>query len=283
MPHMWPAASGSRLAWAPVATKSEDLHPLRPPGTAFAPLRAVAGLRQRLARALVQRGRLRLARELLRGRGLEIGALHAPFPLPPGASAVYVDRMPVEQLRAHYPELGDAPLAPVDVVDDAETLASFEPESQDFLVASHLLEHCEDPIGALLRWLRVVRPGGIVLLAVPDRRFTFDRDRAPTALAHLVRDHDDGPEASRAEHYLDWVRAVEGRSGDDARERAEALRRARYSIHFHVWDHDALAELLEHCLGLPGAPAARLRLRRNRSENLAVLHRLPAHTGGRSR
>jgi len=254
------------------------LHPSQPPEATLTWRRALIGLRRRLALALIQRGRRRLAWEVLRGRGVEIGALHSPFPLPPEAAAVYVDRMPVAQLRLHYAELGDAPLVPVDVVDDAETLATFASASQDFLIASHLLEHCEDPIGALLTWLRVVRPGGVVVLAVPDRRFTFDRDRPPTALSHVVRDHRDGPQGSREEHYLEWARAVEGRTGDDARARAEELRRARYSIHYHVWDHDALAELLEHCQRLPGAPAARPSLRRNRSENLAVLRRLPSHT-----
>jgi SAM-dependent methyltransferase len=234
----------------------------------------IAGLRRRVALALVQRGRRRLARAVLRGRGVEIGALHSPFPLPPGASAVYVDRLPADQLRLHYAELGDAPLVPVDIVDDAETLATIPAASQDFVIASHLLEHCEDPIGAVLNWLRVVRPGGVVVLAVPDRRHSFDRTRPATPLAHVVRDHRDGPQGSREEHYLEWARAVEGRTGDDAPARAEELRRARYSIHFHVWDHDALAELLEHCLGLPQAPAAQLELRRNRSENLAVLRRL---------
>ena len=42
------------------------------------------------------------------------------------------------------------PMLPcVDVVDDAQTLATFPDESVDFVIANHVLEHLEDPIGAL--------------------------------------------------------------------------------------------------------------------------------------
>ena len=93
--------------------------------------------------------RFELAREYLRGDGLEIGALHLAILMPPGARARYVDRMSVEELREHYPELGDLDLAPVDVIDDGERLDTVPAESQDFIVANHFFEHCQDPIGTL--------------------------------------------------------------------------------------------------------------------------------------
>ena len=105
-----------------------------------------------------------LAAECLRGGGVEIGALHQPMPLPPGAGVTYVDRMTVEELRAHYPELAELELTPVDVVDDGERLATFEDESVDFVVANHFLEHCENPIGTIETHLRKLRPGGVAVL-----------------------------------------------------------------------------------------------------------------------
>ena len=41
-------------------------------------------------------------------------------------------------------------------------------ESQDYLVAAHLLEHLVDPVVALQEWGRVLKPGGKLFLQVPD-------------------------------------------------------------------------------------------------------------------
>lgn len=76
------------------------------------------------------------------------------------------------------------------------------------MIANHFLEHCENPIKAFLNMLRVLRPGGILFLAVPDKRHTFDRDRPVTPLAHLVRDYEEGPGWSRKGHFEEWVRLV---------------------------------------------------------------------------
>ena len=67
-------------------------------------------------------------------------------------------------------------------MDDAERLASLGDASQDFVVANHFLEHTEDPIGTMENVLRVIKPGGIAYLAVPDKRFTFDVSRDVTQI-----------------------------------------------------------------------------------------------------
>src|SRR5687768_15644014 len=87
------------------------------------------------------RARRRLARQYLRGAGLEVGALHHPLPAPAAARVRYVDRMSVPDLRKHYPDLAAEPLVPVDVVDDGERLATVPDGLQDFLIANHFLEH----------------------------------------------------------------------------------------------------------------------------------------------
>jgi SAM-dependent methyltransferase len=186
----------------------------------------------------------------LRGEGLEIGALDRPLRLPPGARARYVDRYDVTGLRRHYPELDGRPLVPVDVVDDGERLSSVPSESVDFVIANHFMEHCEDPIGTLQQHLRVLRPGGVLYLAIPDKRRTFDRPRPVTALSHLIRDHEEGPGWSRQAHYEDWAREVSRVLNDIPDElleqEAEQLERDGYSIHFHVWTPVAWLELLAH-------------------------------------
>ena len=215
-----------------------------------------------------------LAAECLRGGGVEIGALHQPMPLPPDAGVTYVDRMTVEELRAHS-ELAELELTPVDVVDDGERLATFEDESVDFVVANHFLEHCENPIGTIETHLRKLRPGGVVH-AVPDSatRSTFV---APARPEHLIADYEDGPEASRRDHYVEWERMVYD-SGACPPDDAEAARRAgirereAYSIHFHVWTQSDLLEMFMHCRDR-FATFELEAVRRSGMENIVVLRK----------
>lgn len=200
------------------------------------------------APATVRDTRAELAGEFLLGSGIEIGALHLPMALPPGATVRYVDRMTVPELRRHYPELAKLDLTQVDVVDDGELLTTFEDESVDFIAANHFLEHCEDPIRTIATHLGKLRPGGVAFYAVPDKRYTFDYRRPRTALSHLIEDHEHGPGASRSAHYLEYARLSEGpRTDEEAAERAQQLERERYSIHFHVWTQADVVALMLHC------------------------------------
>jgi SAM-dependent methyltransferase len=188
--------------------------------------------------------RMRIAKRYLTGEGIEIGALHNPLPVPSSAQVRYVDRLPVSELRAHYPELEQEPLVEVDILDDGERLATVADSSLDFVVANHFLEHTQDPVGTLLNALRVLRPGGVLYLAVPDKRHTFDSDRPVTEFEHLLRDFDEGPEVSRREHFEEWARLVDKVPEDDVPRRTQQLMQQDYSIHFHVWTQREALELL---------------------------------------
>ncbi|MGP0036346.1 MAG: class I SAM-dependent methyltransferase [Solirubrobacteraceae bacterium] len=190
--------------------------------------------------AITYEARDELARHFIRGSGLEIGAAYGPLQVLPGTSVTYVDRMTVDELRDHYPELAEL-IIPVDVVDDGERLTTVPDESQDFIIANHFLEHCEDPIGAIESHLRKLKPGGILFYAVPDKRYTFDFRRPVTPLEHMISDHHHGPERSRDEHYEEWARLVDGHNS------ASDLDAANYSIHMHVWTQAEFLELLLHC------------------------------------
>src|SRR5438093_12218189 len=186
-----------------------------------------------------------IARSYLRGDGLEIGALHNPLKVPPAARVKYVDRLGVPDLRREYPELAGKALVTVDILDDGETLASVRDGTQDFVIANHFIEHCEDPIGALRNMLRVLRAGGVLYLAIPDKRYTFDKDRPVTPMEHLMRDFQEGPAWSRRPHYEEWTRLV-NRVADGAHleREIEDLMAKRAPIHFHVWTQAELLDLV---------------------------------------
>ncbi len=214
-----------------------------------------------------------LAETFLAGDGVEIGALHFPLWVPQSARVRYVDRMPVAELRRHYPELAKENLVAVDIIDDGEKLATFKDESQDFIIANHFLEHTQNPIGTIGRLLQVLRNQGILYMAVPDKRFTFDAERPLTTVEHLIRDYSEGPEWSREGHFREWVEIV-NKIPDEARTSAvQQLMEMDYSIHFHVWTS---ATLLEFLVALPkqfGFPFAIEAAVRNGMETICVLRR----------
>jgi SAM-dependent methyltransferase len=178
----------------------------------------------------------RLAYIHLAGEGIEIGALHKPLSCDWRKVRVqYVDIKNIDELKDEYTEINPDDICPVDSVDNGETLASFSDESLDFVINSHMIEHTEDPISTLDNWLRVLRPGGILYLIVPDMRYNFDRRRNLTAFSHLLDDHRKGPELSREAHYLEWADLVEGCRPEHIQDRARQLQGQNYRIHFHVW------------------------------------------------
>jgi ubiquinone/menaquinone biosynthesis C-methylase UbiE len=186
-----------------------------------------------------------VAEAYLRGEGIEIGALHMPLRVPEAAHVRYVDRMSVADLRTHYPELGDQELVNVDIIADGERLESIDDATQDFVIANHFVEHCQDPIGALLNMFRVLKPGGALYLAIPDKRCSFDVDRPVTTLDHLMRDHQEGPAWSRRQHFDEWTRLVNKvTAADEAERQTVANMEMDYSIHYHVWTQAEMLELL---------------------------------------
>ena len=74
------------------------------------------------------------------------------------------------------------------VIAEASRLEQVPDGAYDALLASHVLEHLANPLGALGEWRRVVRPGGHILLIVPHREGTFDHRRPVTSLEHLRED-----------------------------------------------------------------------------------------------
>lgn len=152
---------------------------------------AVKGRLRRLPFVARIRWRLRdargypLAQRYLAGlKGIEIGgAAHNPFEL----DTINVDVTRSEDTAFKRLESREAGWAlPVDVVAPGDRLP-FADKSYDFVLASHVIEHFQDPIGALIEWDRVARDFIFLVIPHPDR--TFDRGRALTSVPELIDRH----------------------------------------------------------------------------------------------
>jgi predicted SAM-dependent methyltransferase len=222
-----------------------------------------------------QQVRKDIAFQYLKGEGIEVGALHAPLQVPEGVKVHYVDRMSVSDLRQQYPELAAVNLIEADIVDNGETLSSIADNSWDFAIANHMIEHCQNPIGALENFLRVIKPGGLVYLGVPDKRYTFDIDRPLTSLDHLIRDYKEGPEWSKLGHYDEYVRLVDKFPEEQVAGRMQHLLDIDYSIHFHVWTAETFPELLAYCQEKLSHRFEIENLHENFGELIVILRKMP--------
>jgi SAM-dependent methyltransferase len=175
-----------------------------------------------------------LAAIYLKGEGIEIGAAHNPLPLPRGVNAKYIDNLTIEELQRYLPglEISTRP----SVIDDGEKLSTIPDTSQDFVVANHFIEHTQDPIGAIENFLRVLKPGGVIFMAIPDKRWTFDFERPVTPFEHLLKDHEAGPAWSRRGHFAEDARFLRGITDPEEIEKyAERSANGTGNTHFHVW------------------------------------------------
>jgi predicted SAM-dependent methyltransferase len=161
--------------------------------------------------------------------------------------------MPKTKLREHYPELVDFDLVEVDVIDDGEKLSTFEMGSLDFIIANHFIEHCQNPLGTIESFSRVLRPDGVIYMAVPNKRYTFDKNREATSVEHLIQDFRTGSQQSRDHHFREWVTLVEPHFGRvyqseaEITARVDSLSEMDYSIHFHCWEPSDFLEMLVYC------------------------------------
>ncbi len=131
----------------------------------------------------------KLAHKYCIGHGLEIGgAAHNPF----GLNTLNVDltdSMETVFKREEIKICGKA--MPVDIVAPGDAIP-LPDASQDFIVNSHVFEHFNNPIKALIEWDRLLKPGGIIFMIIPHKERTFDKQGTRTTLQHLIDDYKNG-------------------------------------------------------------------------------------------
>ena len=186
----------------------------------------------------------------LTGTGIEIGALHNPFPVPSRVKVFYADKSLPQERYEVYPDLLVEKIVKPHIICDNSFPDQIRDRSLDFVIASHVLEHMDNPLKAMLAWHRILKPGGVVLCVVPEARFTFDKGRPLTTLDHLVWDFvNDGTELKSlsdlfhiAECNLNMHDALHVEAAVD---QAKKILKSTSDTHFHVWTYDSFLEQME--------------------------------------
>jgi SAM-dependent methyltransferase len=193
----------------------------------------------------------------LSGTGIELGPGSQPFPLPhPGTTVRYVDRWPPDEQRTLFSEVDEEPFTWPHLICDlnAEGLQMLRDGSQDFVIASHVLEHVANPIKLFDEIHRVLRPGGVAVVLLPDMRCTFDRTRPPTTLDHLIAEYEAGVTEVDDEHVREFIEHTDPAyrelvvDADPADRKAIFDLHRKRSIHVHCWDSTSFQPVIDHVI-----------------------------------
>lgn len=128
------------------------------------------------------------------GKGLEVGPSFSPIaPKSRGYDVEVVDHASAEELRAKYRDRG----VDLDAIEEVDHVWTGSPLTEllgdqpryDYIIASHLVEHLPNLIGFLADCERLLRPNGVLTLAIPDFRACFDVLRGPSTTGDLLQAH----------------------------------------------------------------------------------------------
>lgn len=82
-------------------------------------------------------------------------------------NSIGIDRVPNGE---QIPHLNFNKTSIADLVGDVSDKIPLEDNTQDLVIARHILEHIIDLPKALEEWKRIIKPGGELIIAVPDER-----------------------------------------------------------------------------------------------------------------
>lgn len=129
------------------------------------------------------------------GVGLEIGPSFDPVVAKREGHRVEVlDHLSASDLRRKYQHADHVDLSQIEEVDYVSDGGSIleligKRGHYDYIVASHVIEHTVDLLGFLSDCQHLLKPDGILALAIPDTRFSFDCLRPLSSTGLVLQAH----------------------------------------------------------------------------------------------
>lgn len=134
---------------------------------------------------------------------------------------------------------------------DGGSLKEIADNSYDFVLSCHSLEHMANPIKALVEWKRIIKDNSHVLLILPHKDNTFDRNRPITHINHLINDLENNTLENDETHFQE-VLSLHDLSLDEGIKDMEALRlrtSGNYDnrcVHHHVFNTPMVAQMVDY-------------------------------------
>lgn len=145
------------------------------------------------------------------GFGLEIGPSYNPLlRKSDGYNVEILDYADAETLQARYtadPNIENSIIEIVDYISDGGSLLETigTRSKYDFIYASHAIEHVTDIVGFLADCDTLLKPEGVLVLAVPDKRYCFDFFRPVSTVGQALQAHQDKSNRHPASAIFDHI------------------------------------------------------------------------------
>lgn len=134
---------------------------------------------------------------------------------------------------------------------EASDLSIIKDASYDFLISSNCLEHVANPIRALREWSRIMKPGGHIILVLPNKNSNFDHRRPTTKFDHLLEDYKNNVSEKDLTH-LNEILELHDLSRDPPAGDFESFKKRSLdnfnnrTLHHHIFDIDLMKKMLTH-------------------------------------
>lgn len=134
---------------------------------------------------------------------------------------------------------------------EATDLGEIEAGQYQFLLSSNCLEHVANPLKAIEEWIRVIEPGGYLVLVLPNKAANFDHRRPFTRFEHLLDDYRNNVSEKDMTHLQEILElhdltrdaAAGGRENFVKRSMANYENRG---LHHHVFNMELIERMLAH-------------------------------------
>lgn len=134
---------------------------------------------------------------------------------------------------------------------EATDLGGIDRGRYQFLISSNCLEHVANPMKAVAEWIRVVEPGGYLLLVLPNQVANFDHRRPVTSFEHLLDDYEKNTSEEDLTHFAEILELHDLSRDLAAGGRANFVKRSMENykyrgMHHHVFDLPLIERMLSH-------------------------------------
>ncbi|CAN2224085.1 Methyltransferase domain containing protein [Candidatus Nanopelagicaceae bacterium] len=146
--------------------------------------------------------------ELHKSQGLEIGPLAKPIIRKEMGPIFYIDHASQQDLKEKYKNDTNTDvneIVPVDFVQTTGSLIETLGDRKfDYVIASHVAEHVPDLVSWLQELSAVLQEDGVIRLAIPDKRYTFDFLRQLSDISDVLAAYIEKRKVSQPQRIIDF-------------------------------------------------------------------------------
>lgn len=184
-----------------------------------------------------------------RGHGLEMSAASSPWPCNLNCTVDYADPYDVDKgCKVGYENKNFVPLDFRASLEDMQTIVKTDYDF-DFMMCSHVIEHTPKVMLALKNVYEHLAEGGMFVMAVPHRNYTFDSLREVTPLAHHIEDFRNYERKNDLIHIVDFLENAHIKYSSGATDITKHCREFlggsnALDLHYHTFTEDSFEEII---------------------------------------